>query len=114
MLNQIDNFYLSQKEPLKSVFLILRDIILSLDNNITNSIKYKMPFFCYKGKMFCYFWIDKKTNQPYIGVVKGRYLNYSELESGNRSHIKILRINTNEDLPIETIKLILNKALTLY
>ena len=114
MLNQIDNFYLSQKEPSKSVFLILKDIILSLDKNITNSLKYKMPFFCYKGKMFCYFWVDKKTNQTYIGVVKGKYLNYPELEMGNRTHIKIIRINTNEDLPIETIKLILNKALTLY
>ena len=73
-----------------------------------------MPFFCYKGKMLCYFWVDKKTKEPYIGVVKGKYIEHQLLESGNRSHIKIFRINPNKDIDIKNIKLILNKALSLY
>ena len=114
MLSELDNFYVNQKEPLRSTFLSLRQIILSLDNNLTDTLKYKMPFFCYKGKMFCYFWIDKKTKEPYIGIVKGYRMNHPKLEKGNRSHIKIFRLRNKEDIPVETIKIILNEALVFY
>ena len=114
MLNDIDNFYLNQEEPLKSTLLTLRHIILSLDINITDSLKYKMPFFCYKGKMFCYLWMDKKTNEPYIGIVEGNRINHPLLEKGNRSRMKIFRIFMNEDIPINSITKILNIALDFY
>ncbi|WP_305775238.1 DUF1801 domain-containing protein [Flavobacterium sp. ACN6] len=42
----------------------MRDIILKQDTDITNVLKYGMPFFCYKGKMFCYLWIHKNSNSP--------------------------------------------------
>jgi uncharacterized protein YdhG (YjbR/CyaY superfamily) len=114
MLKVIDQFYLDQKEPLQSTLLALREIILSLDARLTDSMKYGMPFFCYQKKMFCYFWVDKKTKEPYIGVVKGHLLNHPNLEKGDRKQIKIFRINTQEDLPVETIKEILNEALSYY
>ena len=114
MLSEIDNFYLKQEEPLKSTLITLKQIIFSLDNNITNSLKYKMPFFCYKGKMFCYFWIDKKTKEPYIGLVEGNRINHPLLEKGNRARIKIFRISMHRDIPIDTIKEILNIALNFY
>jgi len=114
MLSEIDNFYLNQKEPLKSTLIALRKIILSLDSNISNSLKYKMPFFCYKGKMFCYFWVDKKTKEPYIGVVEGNRIDHPLLEKGNRTKIKIFRILMNEDIPIDSITEILNIALDFY
>lgn len=61
------------------------------------------------------FWTDKKTNEPYILFVEGKYLDYPELESGDRSRMKILRINSNKDLPIKTIDiLLLDAALNLY
>ncbi len=110
----IDTFYNKQSEPLKSTFLALRDIILALDNDISNELKYGMPFFCYRKKMFCYLWKDKKTNTPYIGIVEGNRINHPLLETGNRSRMKILRIDPNKDLPIELIKEILNQALGLY
>ena len=69
---------------------------------------------CYQKKMFCYFWSDKKTQEPYIGVVKGHLIDHPELEKGNRKQMKIFRINTTEDLPIKTIREILNEALNHY
>jgi hypothetical protein len=65
MNSNLENYYFQKEEPIKSCLLTLREIILSQDKNITNQWKYRMPFFCYKNKMFCYLWTDKKTNLPY-------------------------------------------------
>ncbi len=65
---QLDNFYLQQSEPTQGCLLALREIILKQDKNITAELKYGMPFFCYKGKMFCYLWVHKKYKQPYSKI----------------------------------------------
>lgn len=114
MIKEIENFYLNKEEPNKSCFLALRKIILEQDPNITETLKYGMPCFNYKKNIFCYLWIDKKTYQPYILMVEGKYLNHSELEAGKRSRMKIFRVNPNKDLPITSIHLILNQGLDLY
>ncbi|WP_185153996.1 DUF1801 domain-containing protein [Dysgonomonas sp. ZJ709] len=114
MIDILSNYYLSQVEPQKSCLFALRSIILNLDENVSETVKYEMPCFCYKKKMFCFLWTDKKTNEPYILMVEGKLLSHPELEQGSRSRMKILRIDPSEDLPIETIELILNDALDLY
>jgi hypothetical protein len=114
MLEELQNFYLDKKEPLKSCFLALRDIITSFDDNISEHWKYKLPFFYFKGKPFCYLWYNKKTNEPYIGVAKGLQINSPFLELGNRTHIKIMRINPCADIPIESVYEILREASKLY
>lgn len=114
MLNQLSNFYLDQLEPTKSCLLALKEIILSVDKDITPEWKYNMPFFYYRGKMFCYLWVDKKTKAPYIGIIKGKEMSHLLLEQGDRKLVKILRINPNQDFPVETILGILNTAKSLY
>jgi len=109
-----ENFYLNKEEPNKSCLLALRDIILRQDEGITETTKYGMPCFCYKLKMFCYLWTEKKTSEPYILFVEGQHLDHSKLETGNRSRMKIFRVNPNKDIPIKTIQLLLNNALDLY
>ena len=114
MGEELHNYYLNKKEPNKSCLLALRSIILNQDTNVTETQKWGMPCLCYKKKMFCYLWTDKKTDEPYILMVEGKYLDHPELEEGNRSRMKIFRVNPNKDLPIKTIELILHKALDLY
>ncbi|MFC4685846.1 DUF1801 domain-containing protein [Epilithonimonas pallida] len=114
MVEKLHSFYLDKEEPNKSCLLALRDIILNQDTAIDETRKWGMPCFCYKKKMFCYLWIDKKTEEPYILMVEGKYLSHPELEEGNRSRMKIFRVNPNKDLPIRTIEGILQKALDLY
>lgn len=114
MIREIDQFYLKKEEPNKSCLLALRSIILDQDENVTETQKWSMPCFCYKKKMFCYLWTDKKTKEPYILMVEGKYLKHPQLEEGSRSRMKIFRVNPNEDLPIDTIKLLLKDALDLY
>ncbi|MES2679068.1 MAG: DUF1801 domain-containing protein [Bacteroidota bacterium] len=113
-MNSIDNFYLSKEEPLQSCLLALKDIILSQDSDITAEWKYGMPFFCYKGKMFCYLWIHKKTRQPYIGIVEGKRIEHPDLVQEKRSRMKILLLDADKDLPVKIIVQILKQAVALY
>ncbi|MDU1891349.1 MAG: DUF1801 domain-containing protein [Dysgonomonas sp.] len=114
MIDELYNYYFQQQEPQKSCLLALRDIILKQDVNISETIKYGMPCFCYKKKMFCYLWTNNKTKEPYILFVEGKLLNNPKLETGNRSRMKILRVNPIEDLSLALIESLLNEALDLY
>ncbi|MEQ9378198.1 MAG: DUF1801 domain-containing protein [Imperialibacter sp.] len=113
-MREIDNYYLNKEEPNKSCLLALRSIILAQDTNVTETQKWGMPCFCFRKKMFCYLWTDKKTEEPYILFVEGKHLDHPKLEAGERSRMKIFRVNPNEDLPVETIEELLNSALDLY
>jgi len=110
MENELENFYLRQPEPNQSCFLALRDIILSSNSNITADWKYKLPFFMYKGKMFCYLWKDKKTEIPYIGIVNGSHIEHRALDAGNRKQMKILSINPTQDIDLDLVVDILHRS----
>jgi hypothetical protein len=64
--------------------------------------------------MFCFLSTDKKTGQPYLLMVEGKHLDHPELDQGTRTRMKVLHIDPNKDLPVATIKLIINDALDLY
>jgi len=113
-MRELDDFYLQQDEPTKGTLLALREIILEQDKDVTNAWKYGMPFFCYKGKMFCYLWFHKKYKQPYIGIVEGNRFDEPFLIQEVRSRMKIMLLDPNEDLPLQTIENILQKAINLY
>jgi hypothetical protein len=114
MLSDIDSFYLNQQEPAKGCFMFLRSFILNYDEQITEAWKYRMPFFLYKGKMFCYVWTHKKTGRPFIGFVDGKWLNHPQLTHEDRARIKIIQIDPEQDIPVDTIGGILNMAIRLY
>lgn len=113
-MTDFHTWYLKQQEPNKSCLLALRSLILKQSKLITETQKYGMPCFCYKNKMFCYLWTDKKTDAPYILMVEGKHLDHPMLEKGSRSRMKILRINPDKNLPVKTITVILKSALALY
>lgn len=114
MTTDLDNFYIEKGEPVRGCLVALREIILKLDNNVTAAWKYGMPFFCYKGKMFCYLWVDKKNGQPYIGIVEGKRFDEPFLIQDKRSRMKIMLFNPAMDLPIDLIQGILQRVLDLY
>lgn len=113
-MKETDNYYLQKDEPVKSCLSALRQIILDRNSNITEAWKYRMPFFCFKGKMFCYLWIDKKTNFPYLGIVEGKRIDYPGLVQDDRSRMKIIKFDPTEDLPLAVIHDILDAAILLY
>jgi hypothetical protein len=114
MLRATDNFYIQKEKPVKSCLLALRHIILSQDKEVSATWKYGMPFFCYKGKMFCYLWVHKKLQLPYLGIVEGKKIDHPGLIIEKRSRMKIMLFDPCEDLPVEIINSILQQAIKLY
>ena len=114
MLSDLDRFYLNQDEPNRSCMLAMRSMIIAQSRHITETVKYGMPCFCYRKKVFCYLWTDKKTHEPYLLMVEGKHLDHPQLEAGSRSRMKIFRVDPRKDLPFITIDTILQQALNLY
>ncbi len=114
MLRPIDNYFLTLDEPIKSTMLFLREFIPSLDACITEEWKYKLPFYYYNGKMFCYLWVHKKYKQPYIGIVAGDKLNHPDLLLEKRAKMKILLVDPEQDIDVKKITAILKEALLYY
>ena len=114
MLPKLERFYEGQEEPNQSCLLALRSLILQQDEQVNETQKWGMPCFCYRKKMFCFLWVDKDTEEPYLLFVEGNYLDHPNLEQGKRSRMKIFRVNSSEDIPVAAISELLNTALDLY
>jgi hypothetical protein len=110
MTRDIDEYFMQQPEPVKSHLLSLRHHLLSFDENITEEWKYKMPFYYFKGKMFCYLWTRKQSNVPYVGFVDGKLLQHPDLVIEKRSRMKIFIMDPEKDIPIKKINAILKEA----
>lgn len=114
MLNAIDNVFIKHNEPTKSCLYAIHTIVLGYDKNFGEDIKYGMPLITYKGKPFCYIWVDKKTKYPYLLIVRGDKIHHPYLEQGDRKRMKTFTINPNEDIPVEKIGEIFKLAMALY
>jgi hypothetical protein len=105
MLSELESYFLRQQEPLQSCLLAVKDIILKHHPLITSEWKYKLPFFCYNGKMLCYIHFHKKYKQPYLGFYD---IDSPDLLVEGRARVRIFLFDPNEDLPVQKI----NKFLT--
>lgn len=103
-MTPLEEFYEQQPEPQRGCFLAMRDMVLNLHADITPDWKWGTPFFAFRKKMFCYFWKDKKTGEPYIGFHQSKNINHPKLELGNRKLLKIYRINPEKDLPMKEMQ----------
>lgn len=113
-MKELDKYYFRHAEPIRGCLLALRDIVMQQDNAIVHELKYGMPFFCYKGKMFCYLWVHKKYKQPYLGIVEGKRFDEIFLMQEKRSRMKIMLFDPNADLPLQKIEGIIQKAISFY
>jgi hypothetical protein len=110
-LSPLDHYFLQQPEPIKSCLLFLRQYILSQNEHITEKWSYGMPFYCYQGKRFCYLWVHKKLNQPYLGVVNGHKIQHADLLQEDRARMKIFLIDPGQDIPLEKLNEVLQLAM---
>lgn len=114
MLRPIDQYFQQQEEPIAGCLFSLRNYLLHYHPDLQEAWKYRMPFYCYKGKMCCYLWVHRQYNKPYLGIVEGKRLDDPELLQEKRSRMKILLIEPGEDLPIEKISSLLEKVISFY
>ena len=102
---------MNKPEPARSCLLALRHLVLAFDPQIQEDWQYKMPFYKLGNKRLCYLWEEKKTGTPYLGIVDGFLLEHPLLLAEKRSRMKILLIRPEEDLPLDTIREILEMAM---
>lgn len=112
-MRPIDLYFLEKEEPVRGCLLYLRKHIAGFDAGITEEWKYRMPMYYYKGKMLCYLWTNKKTGNPYIGIVDGNKMDRPELLMEKRNRMKILPVNPDNEIPILLIDSILSEAIEL-
>lgn len=112
-MRPIDLYFLGKEEPARGCLLYLRNHIAGFDAGITEEWKYRMPFYCYKGKMLCYLWTNKKTGKPYIGFVDGNLMDRPELLMEKRNRMKILPIDPVSEIPMLLIDSMLAEAIGL-
>jgi hypothetical protein len=113
-MRPIDQYFLQKEEPIKSCLQALREYMNRFNTDITEEWKYGMPMYYLRGKMFCYLWVHKKYKQPYLGIVEGKRINHPKLILEKRARMKIMLFDPSKDLPIKTIKSILNEAMGFY
>jgi len=114
MLNQLDTFYFNLAEPQQSCLLFLRTYLLNYSPHISESFKYQTAFFSFKGKMFCYFSVSKKTGKTYIGFAQGYNIKHKKLESEGRITIKVFYVDPANDVDIKSLNEILKLVVKLY
>ena len=110
-MKEIDQYFHLQSEPAKNCLLALRHLILDYDENVSEAWRYKMPFYLFKGKRFCYLWVDKKSHFPYLGIVDGKKISHPDAIKGSRKRMKIILFDPKKDIPIKKIKTLLKQLL---
>ncbi len=113
-MNALDSFYSEMQEPNKGCLLALKSIILDYNRTFQHRWYYRLPCFMYQGKLFCYLWVDKKSQHPYIAIGKGVKIDHPDLIQGNRTFVKLLMIDPNKDIPVDKIHEVFDLAMGLY
>lgn len=110
-MNVLEEYYYRQTDEIRETLIAMRDLILARDPAISQHWKYNMPFFYFRGKMFCYLRIDRRSGQPYLSMFDGKFIDHPLLEQENRKRMKILRLHPESDLPVKAITGILDCGL---
>ncbi len=113
-MKSLEAYYYEKEEPVKSCLLALKAIIQNYNLSLEHKWYYKLPCFMYKKQIFCYLWVEKKTQTPYIAIGKGAHIQHPDLIKGNRTFTAILMISPDQDIPKQKIYNIFDIAMELY
>jgi hypothetical protein len=114
-MNPIEQYFLNQSEPIQSVMLCLRQIILDTLPNVEEKYKYKIPFYYNNGKSICYLNRLKNTNYVDLAFINGFKLfnKHGLLKAGRgRKMVKSIAYPTLESIDVKLLQVILLEAAT--
>ncbi|MFK8046721.1 MAG: DUF1801 domain-containing protein [Crocinitomicaceae bacterium] len=114
MLTELESFFRLKPEPQQSCLYFLRSTITSFHPEIRETYKWKLPFYTIRDKMFCYLWIDKLNDQPYVCFTKGAQMSHPSLELGERKKMKAFYVDPYQDIDMTILTEILTEAVLLY
>lgn len=113
MLRPVDQWFLSQPEPLRGCLMQLRQLILNHSPKVEERLSYGMPFYYFGKKRLVYLWFHKKLRLPYLGFTDGKLIDSPDLLQEDRSRMKIMLIDPGKEIPVERIIKLIDYALTI-
>jgi len=112
MTAELENYYLKQPEPLQGCLLALKHFILNADSRISETRKYQVPFFYFKGKKLCFLWVNR--TKLIFGFVKDKSILPVVEGIRRKDEMEMIQIDPNKDLPVEMITDHLKQLMNLY
>lgn len=99
MTNNLDTYYINQKEPFQSCLIALRDIILNVNVEIVPICRFQIPFFAYKELNLAFLWVYRK--KVMMGFVTDRHTFRPIPGIRFKDQMETFLLDPNEDIPIE-------------
>ncbi len=111
-----EKYILEQPEPYREMLLYLQTVVESTLPKLELKYKYKIPFYYYKGKPFCYFNASHKKKFVDVGFWKGNQIQvcHEHLVSENRKMMVSLRYFSIADVNEAVLVPVLENAIKLY
>lgn len=112
-MEKVDLYINNQLTVHRSIFTVLRNIILDSIPQIDERWSFKLPYYYFEGKPLCYFHVNK-SGVAYMGINRSSQLAhlYPELQ-GKGTIIRHLYFLNGEEIKAEVVKSILFDTLPL-
>jgi hypothetical protein len=112
MNTELENYYLKQSEPVRECLYALKQIIMSISDQITHERKFQTPFFSYKGMKLGFLWINRKKLM--LGFITDKSILLPEEGTKLKDQLEMIQIDPNADLPKEMIVAKLQEIIRIY
>jgi len=98
---ELENYYLKHPEPIRGCLLALKQIIMSVSDQVTHERKFQLPFFSYKGMKLGFLWMNRK--KLILGFITDKRILLPEPGIKHTDKLEMIQIDPNADLPKEMI-----------
>ncbi len=107
-MNPAENYILSQQEPWRSILIELQAIIKHTIPELEESFKWSLPFYSYKGRMFCFLNFRKKFVD--IGFPSGIHIEIHKdrlIAGEGRKNLRSLRYYSQDEIEVKILQEVL-------
>ena len=111
-LTALKHYYDKQDEMTRECLLALKHLILSVDNEIVHTRKYRIPFFYYKDLKLAFLWVYRK--KIVLGFVEDRKTLITPENRKRKDSISTLEFKPADDLPSDRIRQELILLISVY
>lgn len=101
-LTALEHYYDKQDEMTRECLLALKHLILSVDNEIIHTRKYRIPFFYYKDLKLAFLWVYRKRIM--LGFVEDRKTLITSGNHKRKDNISTLEFKPADELPFDQIR----------
>ena len=109
-------YIIDQPQPYQEILLYLQAVVKKTIPQLELKYKYRIPFYYYKGKPFCYFNASHKKQFVDVGFWKGNQIQVHQkhLVTENRKVMVSLRYKSIEKIEESVLVAVLQAAEALY